>query len=220
MGSGVEERKENMEKINIINKSKEKINVEVSKKEGVIQCTINVTPTKRRLSLFRPGEVFSKNGTEYIVCTHFGNNGTAVIRKKCLEFGWGFGETNDWTESSLRFLLNHQYLNNLLDDFELDNILDHEVNLLSLDGYDDYGSTFDKVSVLTLDRFRRYHKIIGNVKQKQWLATPSSTPSGTGSSCVMSVYGNGGVDLCYTNNWEAARPFFILKSNILVEGRS
>ena len=127
-----------------------------------------------------------------------------------------FGDTNNWAESGLRKFLNNEYLKNISDDFSQDNILDHEVDLLSLDGYDDYGRTTDKVSVLTIDQHRKYHKFIGNVDRWNWLATPDSTPSGTDASYVRVVSDGGGVVWDCSDGCGGVRPFFLLKSSISV----
>lgn len=205
-----------MSNVNVINKAKEKVNVEVNEINGSIQIVIDVPPAGKELSSLKPGEVFKKNGTEYIVCEHFENGSTAIIRKECLEDGIEFGDTNNWAESGLRKFLNNEYLKNISDDFSQDNILDHEVDLLSLDGYDDYGRTTDKVSVLTIDQYRKYHKFIGNVDRWNWLATPDSTPSGTDASGVRIVHGSGDVGWGYSGSCSGVRPFFILKSDIFV----
>lgn len=205
-----------MSNVNVINKAKEKVNVEVNEINGSIQIVIDVPPAGKELSSLKPGEVFKKNGTEYIVCEHFENGSTAIIRKECLEDGMEFGDTNNWAESGLRKFLNNEYLKNISDDFSQDNILDHEVDLLSLDGYDDYGRTTDKVSVLTIDQYRKYHKFIGNVDRWNWLATPDSTPSGTDASCVRVVGDGGGVGWDYSDCCSGVRPFFLLKSSISV----
>lgn len=205
-----------MSNVNVINKAKEKVNVEVNEINGSIQIVIDVPPAGKELSSLKPGEVFKKNGTEYIVCEHFENGSTAIIRKECLEDGMEFGDTNNWAESGLRKFLNNEYLKNISDDFSQDNILDHEVDLLSLDGYDDYGRTTDKVSVLTIDQYRKYHKFIGNVDRWNWLATPDSTPSGTDASGVRIVRGSGDVDWRYSDRCGGVRPFFLLKSSISV----
>ena len=205
-----------MSNVNVINKAKEKVNVEVNEINGSIQIVIDVPPAGKELSSLKPGEVFKKNGTEYIVCEHFENGSTAIIRKECLEDGMEFGDTNNWAESGLRKFLNNEYLKNISDDFSQDNILDHEVDLLSLDGYDDYGRTTDKVSVLTIDQYRKYHKFIGNVDRWNWLATPDSTPSGTDTSGVLVVYDGGDVDWFFSDDWCGVRPFFLLKSSISV----
>ena len=205
-----------MSNVNVINKAKEKVNVEVNEINGSIQIVIDVPPAGKELSSLKPGEVFNKNGTEYIVCEHFENGSTAIIRKECLEDGMEFGDTNNWAESGIRKFLNGQYLKNISDDFGRDNILDHEVDLLSLDGYDDYGRTTDKVSVLTVDKYRKYHKFIGNIDRWNWLATPDSTPSGTGASGVRFVRGSGLVFWCCSGGCLGVRPFFLLKSSISV----
>lgn len=205
-----------MSNVNVINKAKEKVNVEVNEINGSIQIVIDVPPAGKELSSLKPGEVFKKNGTEYIVCEHFENGSTAIIRKECLEDGMEFGDTNNWAESGLRKFLNNEYLKNISDDFSQDNILDHEVDLLSLDGYDDYGRTTDKVSVLTIDQYRKYHKFIGNVDRWNWLATPDSTPSGTDASGVRVVRDGGRVGWSYSDDCCGVRPFFLLKSSISV----
>ena len=201
-----------MSNVNVINKAKEKVNVEVNEINGSIQIVIDVPPAGKELSSLKPGEVFKKNGTEYIVCEHFENGSTAIIRKECLEDGMEFGDTNNWVESVIRKFLNGQYLKNISDDFGRDNILDHEVDLLSLDGYDDYGRTTDKVSVLTVDQYRKYHKFIGNVDRWNWLSTPDSTPSGTGASSVQFVRDGGRVNWVYSDYCYGVRPFFLLKT--------
>ena len=205
-----------MGSVNVINKSKEKVNVEVNEINGSIQIVIDVPPAGKELSSFTPGEVFEKNGVKYIVCEHFEGGDTAVIRKECLKDDMKFGNTNNWAESNIRKFLNGEYLKNISDDFDQDNILDHEVCLLSLDGYDDYGRTTDKVSVLTIDRYRKYHKFIGNVDRWNWLSTPDSTPSGTGASSVQYVVLGGGVDWNFIDDTCGVRPFFLLESSISV----
>lgn len=170
----------------------------------------------KELSLFAPGEVFEKNGVKYIVCEHFEGGGTAVVRKECLKDDMKFGSTNNWAESNIREFLNGEYLKNISDDFGQDNILDCEVDMLSLDGYDDYGRITDKVSVLTIDQYRKYHKFIGNVDRWNWLSTPDSTPSGIGDSYVQIVCGSGNVNWGYSDCCYGVRPFFILNSPVSV----
>ena len=205
-----------MSSVNVINKSKEKVNVEVNEINGSIQIVIDVPPAGKELSSFAPGEVFEKNGVKYIVCEHFEGGDTAVIRKECLKDSIKFDDKNNWAKSGIRKFLNSKYLENISDAFGFDNILDHEVDLLSLDGYDDYGRTTDKVSVLTIDKYRKYHKFIGNVDRWNWLATPDSTPSGTDASGVQVVDGGGRVDWLCSGGCGGVRPFFLLKSSISV----
>lgn len=87
------------------------------------------------------------------------------------------------------------------------------LDLLSLDGLDDYGIVEgDILAIPTLDLYRECRKSIPK-SDNWWLATPDSTPSGTGASYVRCVRYNGLVyyDVCGWRN-KGVRPFFIIKS--------
>lgn len=129
-----------------------------------------------------------------------------------------FSETNellnsqDWTH-------NHRwYVIGYLTEDEIKAIKDmakHEVDLLSLDGEDDYGIITRKVSIPTLDIYRKNKKLIkGHIDNAFFLATPDSTPSGCDSGCVQCVDSDGGVSYSWYNRCDGVRPFFILKSSI------
>lgn len=202
--------------VNVINNAGSSVDVKVEEKDGGVQILINYPLKKNELGFLDPGDVFSMNGTEYIVCEQLENGMTAVVRKECLDKTMKFGNNNNWKESKWRGYLNDEYLNKLESIFGSENIIEHEVDLTSLDGYDDYGISVDKVSVMNIDRYRKYHKFIGNTETSHYLSTPDSTPSGYGSSSVRCVLGDGGVD-CRGCCWDGSvRPFFILKSNIFV----
>ena len=119
-------------------------------------------------------------------------------------------------ESKLREYLNTEYVNELQEVFGAENIVAHDVDLLSLDGYDDYGVSVDKVSVMNIDRYRKYHKYIGDTGNSYWLSTPDSTPSGYGASSVPYVRVSGRVNYSDCGWDHGVRPFFILKSSIVV----
>lgn len=203
-------------KVNVINNVGKEVNVTVNNVEGNIQIVIESVENKVKLSTLNPGDVFKdNNGTEYIVCEQFGT-ATAVVRKKLLDETFKFGDTNNWIESSIRKYLSKNYLPELEREFGANNIILHTTNLLSMDGYDDYGTVTDKVSLTTLDNYRKYHKYIGNCDRPYWLLTPDSTPSGSNSCLVRYVNSTGNV-YCYDCDWERrVRPFFVLKSSIMV----
>lgn len=198
--------------VNVINKVGKGVNVKVEEINGTTQIVIDIPQAKMDLTLLNPGDVFEMRGVEYIVCEQFEDGTTAVVRKECLGDTRRFGDNNNWKNSDLRTFLNNEYYNEIKDVFGVENIVDHEVDLLSLDGYDDYGVSTDKVSVMNIDRYRKYHKYIGNTGNWYWLSTPSSTPSGAGSSGVRCVRDDGNVGWNGCNwDWDV-RPFFILKS--------
>lgn len=202
--------------VNVINNAGNSVDVKVSEKNGAIQIVIDVPQSGTELSLLKSSDVFEKNGVEYIVCEQLENGITAVVRKDCLDKAMSFGDDNNWKESKWREYLNDGYLKELEAAFGTENIVDHEVDLTSLDGYDDYGVSVDKVSAMDIDRYRKYHKYIGDTGTAHYLSTPDSTPSGYGSSRVRCVDGGGGV-CCGDCDWgRGVRPFFTLKSNIFV----
>lgn len=174
---------------------------------------------KVKLSALKPGEIFKgSSDIEYIVLEHF-TFGTAILRKELLDKAMPFGDDNNWEKSSIKKFLNTEYLKELEQEFGEYNIISHVVNLLSLDGLDDYEiSRNNKVSLLTIDQYRKYRKIIGdNMPRAWWLSTPDSTPSGYGASYVRCVNSGGGVRGGGADWYDwAVRPFCILESNIFV----
>ena len=158
-------------------------------------------------------EIFEVNNVEYIVLEQLPNNQTAVIRKELLENNMEFGDDNNWKISNAREKLNNDYLRELEEVFGKDRIVEHTVDLLSLDGLDDYGISRDKVSLLTIDQYRKYRNALGaNLENDWWLITPDSTPSGGSSHCVQCVCSGGGVRYRDCVCGRGVRPFFILQS--------
>lgn len=202
--------------INVINNAGNNVDVKVNEVNGAIQIIIDVPSVRTELSHLDPGDVFEKNGIEYIVCEQFEDSRTAVVRKECLDVTMKFGNNNNWKESVWRKYLNDTYLAEIENIFGKENIVEHEVDLTSLDGYDDYGVSVDKVSAMNIDRYRNYHKYIGDMEKWHYLSTPDSTLSGIGSSRVQCVSGDGDVDWGCAGYVGSVRPFFILNSNILV----
>lgn len=202
--------------VNVINNAESSVDVKIEEKNGVVQILINCSSKKNELGFFDPGDVFSMNGTEYIVCEQLEDGMTAVVRKECLNKTMEFGNNNNWKESKWRRYLNDEYLKEVEAAFGAENIVEHKVDLTAIDGYDDYGISVDKVSAMNIDRYRKYHNVIRNTGTEYYLSTPNSTPSGIGSFCVQCVSGCGGV-FCDGYRWGGSvRPFFILKSNIMI----
>ena len=203
--------------VDVIDNTNGKFKILVKENDGKFSIHIEEPEQKIRLSALRAGDIFKgKNGNEYIVCEQL-LFGTAVVRKDILDKKMGFGEDNNWANSGWRKYLNSEHLQEIGNEFGEENIVEHEVNLLSMDGYDDYGVVRDKVSAMTFDRYRKYHKYIGNVPEWNLLSTPDSTPSGYGASYVLCVDGDGSVS--YAGYWSdgALRPFFVLNSYIDVQ---
>lgn len=123
---------------------------------------------------------------------------------------------NNWKTSGLRSYLNKEFLEKIEEEIGIGNVLEFERNLLSLDGQTEYGTCIDKVSLLTVDEYRKYRKYIPNTDKWWWLITPGSTPCNNQSVTVTVITCSGNIgDDCYgTSN--GIRPLCILKSNIFV----
>ena len=125
-------------------------------------------------------------------------------------------DSNNWENSGLRSYLNGEFFEKMTAEIGLENIVPFERNLLSLDGQTEYGSCTDKVSLLTVDEYRKYRKYIPNANKWWWLISPWSTPCNDYSSTVAVVSPSGGVLYCNYDRYDGVRPFCILISHIFV----
>lgn len=123
-------------------------------------------------------------------------------------------DDNNWATSKLRSYLNKEFLEKLEKEIGEGNVLGFERNLLSLDGQTEYGSCTDKVSLLTVDEYRKYRKYIPNANKWWWLISPWSTPCNDYSSTVAVVSPSGRVLNRYCDCRDGVRPFCIFSSSI------
>lgn len=200
--------------INVINKAESDLNVTLNNIDGGIQIIIDKKKNEIDLLSLKAGEIFKADNVEYIVLEQLDGNQTAVIRKELLENEMEFdSDDNNWKTSSIREYLNGEYLEKIEKAFGKDRIAEHAIDLLSMDGLDDYGTSIDKVSLLTIDQYRKYRKVLGgNLGNWWWLITPDSTSSGVSALCVQCVSSVGNVFYFDCDYVGGVRPFFILQS--------
>ena len=122
--------------------------------------------------------------------------------------------SNDWRTSILREYLNEDFYNRLASEIGEDNIITFERDLLSLDGQTEYASCDDKVSLLTVDEYRKYRKLIPNPDYWQWLITPWSTPCNGYYRPVTAISPYGCFDDYDCNNCYGVRPLCIFSPNL------
>lgn len=124
--------------------------------------------------------------------------------------------SNNYANSSIRKILNTEYLKKIADAVGEENIVETEIDLTSDDGLDDYGKVTDKVGLLTSDMYRKYNRIIENYRVNDWwwLATPRSTPHRGYNFSVRCVYYYGalGSNSCFSSI--GVRPFLIFNPSI------
>ena len=202
--------------INVVNNMQDTVSVTLTN-EGTNKINIAINPKGKSLQELSIGEIFTNPLGDFIVLEHYDNGTTGIIRKEPLK-KMRFGPNNDWRTSDVRKYLNDEYTAELHKYFGRDNLTSHSVNLLSLDGLDDYGVSTDTVSLLTIDQYRKYRNVLGaNLTSWWWLATPDSTPSGNGADYVLYVNSSG--DVLYDGScWcgGGVRPFLTLKSSTLI----
>lgn len=121
---------------------------------------------------------------------------------------------NNWTASDLRNYLNTEFLKKLEDAVGSDKIISFERDLLSMDGQTEYGKCEDKVSLLTVDEYRKYRALIPNTGYWWWTITPDSTPCNDDSRWLRVVSPSGRIYNDGCNGGGGVRPFCIFASSL------
>lgn len=124
---------------------------------------------------------------------------------------------NDWRTSELRQYLNNDFLRKLEKKIGEENIIEFERDLLSADGQKEYEKCKDKVSLLTLDEYRKYRSLIPNEEYYCWLLTPWSTPCNGYYKWTAVVHPSGYVHGGNCSCCGGVRPVCIFSPSIFAE---
>lgn len=122
--------------------------------------------------------------------------------------------SSDWEGSQLREYLNTEFFEKISDEIGEENIITFNRDLTSLDGQTECGECEDMVSLLTIDEYRKYRKLIPNTNFYWWLITPWSTPCNDWNRSVAVVSPAGLVDNDFCCNGLGVRPVCIFSSLI------
>lgn len=123
-------------------------------------------------------------------------------------------DSNNWIESDLRKELNDSFLKKITEELGEDAVVEFDRDLLSLDGQTEYGHCEDKISLLTVDEYRKYRKLLPNTNGWWWLITPWSTPANGYISTLTVVSPSGDIVGNYCGNSCVVRPVCIFSSSI------
>lgn len=123
-------------------------------------------------------------------------------------------DSNNWIESDLRKELNDSFLKKITEELGEDAVVEFDRDLLSLDGQTEYGHCEDKISLLTVDEYRKYRKLLPNTNGWWWLITPWSTPANGYISTLTDVSPSGNVNANGYNGSSGVRPVCIFSSSI------
>lgn len=127
--------------------------------------------------------------------------------------------SNNWENSGLRGYLNGEFFEKMAAEIGSKNIIPFERNLLSLDGQTEYGKCEDKVSLLTVDEYRKYRNLIPNTKDYWWwLVSPWSTPCNDYKRAVAVVSSAGFICCRNCSVGIGVRPVCIFSSSIFESG--
>lgn len=168
---------------------------------------------KERLTGLKVGDYFEVAGTKWRIldikpCGYVCLS-DALEERKIFD-----SETNNWKLSSLREYLNNDFYKKIADEIMEKNILPFGRDLLSLDGQTEYGNCTDYVSLLSIDDYRLYRKLIPNNEQWWWLLTPWSTPCNGYETQVLVVSPSGVFNDYFCDINVGVRPLCIFSPNL------
>ncbi len=170
----------------------------------------------KTLAEIKIGETFKVADIEFIKFAD--ENGHTVAVAKESVFDSRFGDNNNFAESVVKSRLESKILPKITKATGEENIVEHEVDLLSLDGDDKWGKVKCKISIPTFDFYRHNVKIFDKYKLDEWwwLATPDTTTKHYNDWWAVCVSSRGGVgDGVYYGDG-GVRPFVIFVSSLSV----
>ena len=161
------------------------------------------------------GEIFKVADIEFIKFAD--ENGRTVAVAKDSVFNTRFGSNNNFAESIVKQRLDSEILPKIEKVIGAENIIEHEVDLLSLDGDDKWGKSKCKISIPTFDFYRHNVKIFDKYKldHRWWLAPPDTTAKHYKDWWTVCVSPPRFFSRCYYGDG-AVRPFMIFVSSISV----
>lgn len=169
---------------------------------------------RKALGRKTPGDVVRLAGKDFIVLGRE-DGGVAVITKEVVKY-MAFGRTADYASSAVRRYCNDTFYRVLARAIGADNILSHAVDLTADDGTGG-GFIDDFVSLITMERYRRYRKYLPALGRWWWTATRVNADMEDYARSVYYVLSDevflwGNSD----NDAGAVRPFCILNPALLL----
>lgn len=173
---------------------------------------------KVQLSELNPGDTFKVGEHDFIVLEQK-NGTTKVISKDFMAEDIAFDEdTRDYNKSNLKKVIENNIQPIIEAELGADNIVEHTVDLISVDMQHEFKLCTCKVRPITFDEARQYNDLLVNkgLDDWWWACTSWSTAERNWKYAITVVSPSGLIDYgnCYGNY--GVRPVCILKSNIFV----
>lgn len=171
-----------------------------------------------QLSTLNPGDVFKIGEHDFIVLTQYREE-TAVISKGFMAENVKFDEdSRNYKESNLKKIIENLIQPVIEMEVGSKNLIEHEVDLTSVDMQDEFGGFKCKVRPITFDEARLYNNLLVNKSLNAWwwTCTPWSTEDRGWKYSITVVAPAGSIFNGICSDSCGVRPFCILKSNIFV----
>lgn len=171
-----------------------------------------------QLSELEVGETFNTEIGKFKVLEQCGEE-TKVIQvdfaRECVQFD---SDSTDYKTSALRKLCDNEIYEEYAKVFGAENIVEHEVDLTTVDVQKDFGTLDCKVRPLTFDEARQYNGLLvkEDLPDWYWTCTPWSTKERGWEYSIAVVSPSGCIRGISFYNGRGVRPVCILKSNIFV----
>ena len=123
-------------------------------------------------------------------------------------------DCNNWESSDMRQELNTELRRKIEEAVGEGGLLKFTRDLLSMDGQTEYGSCEDYVSIISVDEYRKYRKLLTNTGEWWWTLTPDSTKCNDDTRWIAVVSPSG--NICYDiyDSSYGVRPVCIFSSSI------
>lgn len=176
---------------------------------------------KVRLSELKPGDTFKIGEHDFIVLDQDESRQTTkVISKGFMAKDVIFDKnTKDYNKSNIKKMIEADIQPIIENAMGAENLVEHKVNLTSVDMQHEFEDCVCKVRPITFDETRKYNDLLVNkdLGDWWWTCTPWSTKERGWEYSMAVVSPSGGI---YYSNYfsnDGVRPFCILKSDIFVE---
>ena len=124
------------------------------------------------------GDHFIYKDIKWICLDIIDGNYLAITAQVWQELPFDFGNHNNWKESSLRRVLNDEFLGKL----NKKHLIKQTSDLIADNGDKAYGTCKDYVTILSCDQYRKYRDLVPCYPEWMWTLTPWSCFSGNGDS--------------------------------------
>ena len=170
------------------------------------------------LSTLQRGEIFERNGRKYKVLKQEEGQ-TKIISVDFMAENVEFdSDSPDYKTSDLKDKIETDILPLFEADFGSENIVEHEVDLTTVDMQKDFGSFICKVRPVTFDEAREFNDLLvkADLPDWYWTCTPWSTEARGWKYSLAVVSPSGLISNFNYGSDCGVRPVCILKSNIFV----